>query len=373
MTQDALKTETRPDITRTVLAVIAILLLIAGALWVLLPFLGALIWAAMIVVATWPVLRGLESRLWGRRSLAVAVMVLILLMLLFVPLSIAVVTAVEHVDDLAGLWPKLAQMQPPEPPAWVAKLPLGGEQLARAWHEAALAGSAAIIAFIKPYAGLTLKWLAAQAGSLGLIIVQFLLTVVLAAILYSQGEEAVRRVRGFCRRLAGEAGDKMVTLSGQAIRSVALGIVVTALVQSVLGALGLLVSGVPYAAILGALMFLCCLIQLGPMLVLLPAVGWLFWSGDTGWGIALGVWTLIVGMLDNVLRPWLIRRGADLPLLLIFAGVIGGLFAFGLIGLFVGPVLLAVTYTLLDAWIGDAYPAATPISGTGTSGTDAPG
>lgn len=353
-------TETRFELTRNMLAIIAILLLIVGTLWVLMPFLGALIWAVMIVVATWPLLLKLQARLWGRRSLAVAVMVLALLLLLFVPLSIAVATVLQHVDDASALWTRLSQMQPPEPPAWVVKLPLGGEQLARAWHEMAVAGSAAVVAFLKPYAGMSLKWLAAQAGSLGMVVVQFLLTVVLAAILYSSGEEAVRRVRGFCRRLAGEAGDQVVTLSGAAIRSVAMGIVVTALVQSALGLLGLLVAGVPYAGLLGALVFMSCLIQVGPLIILLPAVGWLFWSGDTVWAVALLVWSLPVGMLDNVLRPWLIRRGADLPLLLIFAGVIGGLFAFGLIGLFVGPVLLAVTYTLLDAWIGDAYPPAVP-------------
>ncbi|HEX6592826.1 MAG TPA: AI-2E family transporter YdiK [Moraxellaceae bacterium] len=353
-------TETRFELTRNLLAIIAILLLIAGTLWVLMPFLGALIWAVMIVVSTWPLLLRLQARLGGRRSLAVTVMVVALLLLLFVPLSIAAVTIVEHVDDAAALWARLSQMQPPEPPAWVARLPLVGEQVARTWHNLAVAGSAAMIAFLKPYAGLTLKWLAAQAGSLGLVIVQFLLTVVLAAILYSSGEEAVRRVRGFCRRLAGDAGDRVVILSGAAIRSVAMGIVVTALVQSALGLLGLLVAGVPYAGLLGALVFMSCLIQLGPLIILLPAVGWLFWSGDTVWAVALLVWSLPVGMLDNVLRPWLIRRGADLPLLLIFAGVIGGLFAFGLIGLFVGPVLLAVTYTLLDAWIGDAYPPAAP-------------
>lgn len=349
----------RQDLTRTVLAVLSVLLLIAGALWVMTPFLGALIWATMIVVATWPLLLSTQQRLGGKRSFAVMAMVAVLLMLLFVPLTITVVTTVEHLDDLQAAWPRIVAWQPPEPPEWLSRLP-AGEQLAEAWHKASVAGSAALVSFVKPYAGEGLKWVAAQAGSLGMFIVQFLLTVILCAILYSQGEEAARRVRGFCRRLAGDAGDRMVTLAGQAIRSVALGIVVTALVQSGLGMIGLWVAGVPYAAILGAVMFMLCLIQLGPILILLPATIWLFWSGDTGWGVALGVWTLIVGSLDSVLRPWLIRKGADLPLLLIFAGVIGGLFAFGLIGLFVGPVLLAVTYTLLDAWIGDAYPPAVP-------------
>ena len=109
----------------------------------------------------------------------------------------------------------------------------------------------------------------------------------------------------------------------------------------------------PLAGFLTAVILLFCIAQVGPMLVLIPAVIWVFWSGETGWGIALLVWSVIVGTMDNVLRPFLIRTGADLPLLLIFAGVIGGLIAFGIIGLFVGPVVLAVAYTLMTQWLGE--------------------
>jgi len=129
---------------------------------------------------------------------------------------------------------------------------------------------------------------------------------------------------------------------------------VTAIVQTVLGGIGLAVAGVPFASLLSAVMLMLCIAQVGPMLVLLPAVGWMYWTGDTGWATFLLVWSLVVGSLDNFLRPMLIKRGADLPLLLIFAGVIGGMLGFGLIGIFVGPVVLAVTYTLMLAWIEDA-------------------
>jgi predicted PurR-regulated permease PerM len=134
---------------------------------------------------------------------------------------------------------------------------------------------------------------------------------------------------------------------------VALGVVVTAIVQSTAAGIGLAVSGIPYVTVLTAVIFMLCIAQLGPILVLAPAVGWLYWSGDPVWGTVLLVWTVIVGALDNVLRPILIKRGADLPLLLIFAGVIGGLVSFGIIGLFVGPVILAVTYRLLESWVAD--------------------
>lgn len=347
-----------PEVTRTLLAVVTISLLILTSLWVLSPFIGGLIWATMVVVATWPIMKGLQAKLWGKRSLATLVMVAALLLVLFVPLTIGISTVVAHAGALAELLPRLAEAKVPEPPAWVANLPVVGTRLAEAWHAIAVAGITPLIANIKPYAGEALKWTAAHAGSLGMVGVQFLLTVVIAAILYSTGESAARGVRGFARRLAGDQGDKVVILAGQAIRGVALGIVVTALVQSTLGGLGLWITGVPFAGLLSAVMFMLCLAQLGPILVLLPAIAWLYWSGENTWGTVLVVWTVIVGSLDNFLRPWLIKKGADLPLLLIFAGVIGGLFAFGLVGLFIGPVVLAVTYTLLDAWIGDCWPPA---------------
>src|SRR5262249_48418054 len=214
-----------------------------------------------------------------------------------------------------------------------------------------------------PYARTVVQWLAGQAGSFGLLLLHFLLTVVIAAILYATGETAARGVRRFARRLAADRGDESVVLAGQAIRAVALGVVVTAIVQSAAAGVGLAVVGIPYAAGLTALIFILCIAQLGPLLVLAPAVGWLYWSGDAVWGSVLLVWTLLVGALDNVLRPILIKRGADLPLLLIFAGVIGGLVGFGIIGLFVGPVILAVAYPLLERGI--AHVARQPGEGAG--------
>jgi predicted PurR-regulated permease PerM len=145
-----------------------------------------------------------------------------------------------------------------------------------------------------------------------------------------------------------------VILAGQTIRAVALGVVVTALVQTALAGLGLFVTGVPFAAFWSGLVLLLCIAQIGPLVVLIPAGIWLISHDAKGWGVALLAWAAVVGLLDNVMRAILIKRGADLPLLLIFAGVTGGLLAFGIIGLFVGPVVLAVTYTLLNEWMSEA-------------------
>jgi predicted PurR-regulated permease PerM len=160
----------------------------------------------------------------------------------------------------------------------------------------------------------------------------------------------------FAQRLAGARGENSARLAAQAIRGVALGIIVTALIQTALAWIGLAVTGVPFAPVLTALAFVLCIAQVGPGLVLLLGVVWLYWSGQSGWATGLLVWTLLVGSLDNFLRPILIRKGADLPLLLIFVGVVGGLLAFGIIGIFVGPVVLAVSYTLLVDWVKSGEP-----------------
>jgi predicted PurR-regulated permease PerM len=353
ITPTTVASDIRRDLTRSTLAVFCIIGLIGLSLWVLRPFLAATVWAAMIVVATWPLLEMLEVRFGHRRAHAVAVMTLGMLLLLVLPLWLAIDTIFEHLDKLTAAGKSLASDGLPLPPDWVAGVPLVGEKISAAWQQLAGGGAAGVMAKITPYAADSGKWVLAQVGGLGGMLIQFLLVVTIAAILYAGGESGAKLVRRFGRRLAGEHGEGSVILASQAIRGVALGVGVTAIVQSVLGGLGLAVAGVPFASLLTALMLMFCIAQIGPMPVLLPAVGWMYWQGDNGWATFLLVWSLIVGTLDNFLRPMLIKRGADLPLLLIFAGVIGGMLSFGLIGIFLGPVALAVTYTLLLAWIDD--------------------
>lgn len=345
--------EQHQDLTRKTLAILCILGLIGLTLWVLLPFMAAAVWATMIVVATWPLFRSLEERLGRRRWLAVLLMSLGMLLLLVLPLWLAIDTIAGHSEQLTAAGKSLATNGLPLPPAWVAGLPLVGEKIAGVWRQLALDGAAGLIASVTPYAAAAGKWGLAQVGGLGGMLLQFFLIVGIAAIFYSGGEAGAQLLLRFGRRLAGERGEQSIVLAGQAIRGVALGVGVTAIVQTLLGGLGLAAAGVPFAALLSAVMLMLCIAQIGPMLVLLPAVGWMYWQGDTAWATALLVWSVIVGSLDNFLRPALIKRGADLPLLLIFAGVIGGMLSFGLIGIFVGPVVLAVTWTLMLAWIED--------------------
>ena len=353
------------DLGRITLSVLAIGLVIAASLWVVWPFMAAGIWATMIVVATWPMMLAVQARLGGRRWLAVTVMTSAMLLVLVVPLTLAVTTIVDHADEIVDLSKELASATIPSPPDWVEGLPLVGPKISTEWAKLAATSREDLTSQAAPYVRKVIQWFAGQAGGFGLTLLHLLLTLVITAILYATGETAALGARRFARRLAAERGDSLVVLAGQAIRAVALGVVVTAIVQSLAAGLGLAVSGIPYTTVLTAIIFMLCIAQLGPILVLAPAVGWLYWSGDVVWGSVLLVWTLLVGGLDNVLRPILIKRGADLPLLLIFAGVIGGLISLGIIGLFVGPVVLAVTYRLLESWVADIdqEASAPPVSG----------
>lgn len=349
------------DITRNVLAVLFILALIGSSIWILRPFLGAIIWATTVVVATWPLMISLQKWFWNKRAVAVTVMTLLLLCVLVVPLTFAVGAIVSNVDDIA-IWAKdLASFKLPPPPAWLASLPLVGAKAVELWERVATVGIQDATVRVAPYAGGVIRWFAAQLGSVGVLLVEFLLTIILAAAMYASGERATERLLRFGRRLAGSGGENAVYLAGQTIRGVALGVVVTAIAQSLFSGLGLTIAGVPFAAALTGAMLILSIAQIGVIPVLGAVVAWLYWRGESGWGTFMLVWMIIAGTMDNFLRPILIKKGADLPLLLVFAGVIGGLIGFGLIGIFVGPVILAVAEKLLMAWIeGDIQQAQTP-------------
>jgi predicted PurR-regulated permease PerM len=348
----------RRDLAQTTLGVLFIVMLIFASFWIIRPFLVPLIWAAMIVIATWPLMLRIEAAFGRRRWLAVVFMSVSMLLVFVVPFWIAVSTITEYSDNIQQWARALKDISLPLPPDWVAGLPLAGPKIAATWREYAAQTPEALAEKLTPYVGQGMRWLAAEAGGIGILVVQILATIVIAAVLFAGGETAASGARRFGARFAGKRGEDVVLLAGRAIRGVALGVVVTALAQALLGGLGLVASGVPFAGVLTALMLMLCVAQVGPGLVLIPATIWLYWTGDNLWGTLLAVWSLFVVTLDNFLRPVLIKQGADLPLLLIFAGVIGGLLSLGLLGIFVGPVVLAVSYTLLEAWINEPAHAA---------------
>ena len=270
------------DLVRIVLGVLLIVLLIGGALWILGPFLPALIWATMIVVATWPLLLRLQRALGGRRSLAAAVMTGLLLLIVVAPLAVAVSTIVRQAARLTDI--KVAEIRIPMPPVWIEGVPVVGAKVTAEWRVYAAATPEQLASKAAPYVTPVVGWIAGRAGSFGTFLLHLLLTALLCGVLYVNAETAALGVRRFARRLQGEAGDHLVLLAAGSIRAVAVGIVGTAVIQTALGAVGVAVAGVPYVAVFAAVMFVFCIAQLGPVLPLLAAIGWLYLGDATNGG-----------------------------------------------------------------------------------------
>jgi predicted PurR-regulated permease PerM len=341
------------DITHTTLSVFFLAVLVCSTFWVLSPFLTSILWATVVSVATWPLLLRLQAVLGGRRGLAVTILTIAILLVVFVPVILALTTIVRSARTITAELKSLESIALPLPPAGLENVPFGGRRLAAEWMRFVGLPPDERSAAVAPYAQKGLQWFALKAGGIGTMLIQFLLTTLISAIMFARGEFVRDGILRFARRLAGQQGYDAALRAAQAIRGVVLGVVLTALIQTAIGGVGLFISGVPGAALLAAVMLFLCLAQLGPVPVLGPAVVWLYWSGQTGRATLLLVITIVAVAIDNVVRPVLIKRGANLPLLLIFAGVIGGLIAFGVIGLFIGPVVLTVAYTLLMTWVAE--------------------
>ncbi len=343
--------ERRVDLVRAVLGIMFIAALTAASFWIMRPFLGAIIWATMIAVSTWPIMRKLEKWMFGKRWAAVTVMTLGLLAVIALPAALTVLAVADNVDEVKAFVERLPTSEIPPAPEWVAKIPVVGAKAVEKWNASVALGMPALLDKMQPYLASVARWIASETGSFGAFLVQFGLTVAITAVMFIGGETAVKGLRAFARRLGGEEGEATIPLAAGAIRGVAMGVVVTSVVQSLFAGIGLWIAGVPFTAALTVLMFVLCIAQLGPLPVMAFIVAWGYHSLGSSWGTFLLVWAIVAGSINNVLQPMLIKKGADLPLLLIFAGVIGGLLTYGVIGLFIGPVVLAVAYTLLLSWV----------------------
>jgi predicted PurR-regulated permease PerM len=339
------------------IGLLAILTLAVGCLLVLRPFLSALLWAAILVFSTWPAYRFLRDRLRLPRGLASGLMVLVEFLLLGLPLTFAAPTSREQVDHLRASVVRLLTEGLPGLGSWLAHLPIIGPYL-DARFSGLGSGLAGITELLRPYAGdiaqATLSVLLAVLSGLA----EVLLALVLAFFFYRDGRVIAARTEAVLRQFAGSRAERLVKLTGDVTRGVVYGLLGTAVAQGVLTAVGLWISGVPQPVLLGVVAGCISVLPVGAPLVWVPATLWLFTQGETGWGIFLGLYgTLGISSVDNVVRPWLISRGADLPLLLTLLGALGGVFAFGFLGLFLGPVLLAVGFTLLSDWADNSSPA----------------
>ena len=320
----------------------------AGCTLVLLPFLSALLWAGILVFTTWPVFAALRRVIGGPAAglamVALAAVVIVVPIVLAAPAGEASAAQL-RAAALAGLAAGL-----PPAPDWVRALPVLGGALSDAWNRWAVDISAALAA-LQPYFGLALEAALRLLLSIAGGVLMFGFALFVAFFFYLHGEALAAGLVRLGARIGGPGAARLLALTGATVRGVVLGLIGTALIQGLLMAAGLALAGVPRPMLLGVVTGLLALLPVGAPLVWIPAALWLLARGAPGHAAFLALWGLVaVGGADQVIRPWFIARGAALPYLLSVLGVLGGALGFGLLGIFLGPVLLGVGYTLVLDW-----------------------
>ncbi len=330
----------------------ALALLVIGCLVILGPFLAAIAWAMVLVLATWPVFRWVEKLFKGRRNLAALSMTLLFAAALIVPLIVLAAGLADDVTNLSAVLTKYAQEGVPPPPHWVGEIPLVGGKLDVWWQELA-EKNFQLLEHLQQYIKPTRDALLAVGVNIGSGLFDITISIFTAFFIFRDGEAAARGLDSVLERIAGSRAHRLLEVAERSITSVVYGILGTALAQGFLAAIGLAIAGVPGALALGVATAFLSIIPVGPPLIWIPAAGWLFYAGETGMGIFLVIWgAVVISTADNVLKPYFISRGTRMPLIIVLLGVLGGILAFGFLGIFLGPTLLAVAFTLLREWTG---------------------
>lgn len=383
----------------------ALLLLLIGGFYILKPFMTAIMWSVILGFSLWPAQRLLTRWFRGRRSLAAIFVAITVSLLLVGPI---VLIGVGLADDAALLgkatkkWVESASEKPPE---WTTKIPVVGDEVEGYWSDFTLArkrwleridkgmqevppkakvvgpdgeviedplsltnplveeakadalaedgliDDGKIFELVGKFFAWARSWLVGATVAVGTGLFQIALSIVLTFFILRDGQELGARVAVAASRIAGARGKRLITVAGNTVRGVVYGIIGTAVAQGILAGLGFGLAGVPAAALLGVLTFFLSAVPVGPPLVWVPATVWLFSEGKTGWAVFMLVWGIfIVSGIDNIIKPYLISHGSKIPFIIVFMGVIGGALAFGLVGVFLGPTLLAVAYRVIEEW-----------------------
>jgi predicted PurR-regulated permease PerM len=336
-------------IERSILVLLFVGLLI-GVLAIVKPFTTAILFGAALATATWPARQALIRRGIGHGP-AAALLLLISLVVIVLPM---LVTAPQLADQLGeGVRSVQAYFaSTPEEPGWIRSFPVIGPRLAAGWDRVVeVKGN--LRALAAPYTENLRHVMVVVAQDLAASLGQVILSLIVATMFWTNGSALVAILHDALRRLGGPIAEQALDVAAGAIRGVAYGVVGTALIRAVVLTIGLAVAGVPGAAMLGFVALLLAISQIGEPLVLVVwggAAWWLFAQDQQGWGVFMIAWGVFVAILDHLIKPWLISFGIEMPMSLTILGVFGGFLAFGFLGLFIGPTLIAIMFTLLQAW-----------------------
>ena len=328
----------------------SLLLLAIACFLVLWPFLSALLWAAVIAFSTWPLYTWCERSSGGRAWLAAAMMMVLVVVVLVAPFAVILITLADSVSNLIATAGRIVEQGPPAPPFWVAGLPVVGESLATYWDRLAH-NAPAFMTELQKLIGPATDVAMAGGAVLGVTLVQLGLSVFITFFFFRHGRQMASYLRVSAERIAGPRGLHLLIVVTETVKGVVYGLIGTALAQGMLASVGFRIAGIPQAVLLGFLTFVLSFVPGGPALVWASVALWLFAQGSMWWGIFVATWgLLVVSSIDNVLRPFLLSQTNSLPMLLGLFGFVGGILAFGFIGVFLGPTLLAVGYSLFLEW-----------------------
>lgn len=328
----------------------AVILLGLGCLYVLRPFLAAILFAAAVVISSWPLYQRLLRRMRGHRTIAALTMTLSLTLLVIIPLALVAWNLADNIGNAFDQLRYALSHGELLPPAWIRDIPLIGEQI-DLYLRQLVASREQMLQLAQRMVEPARRWLLAGGIMLGTGVVQMSLAAFVSFFFYRDGETLMTVIGAAMRRIMGEEAESVTDIVSQTVRGVMYGLLGTALAQALVAALGFALAGVPAVLLLSVLVFVSSLIPVGPPVIWGGAAVWLFSQGETGWGIFMLVWGFFaISGVDNIVRPVLISRGSSLPFLLTLLGVLGGVIAFGFVGLFIGPTLLAVGYSLLSGW-----------------------
>ena len=347
--------------TEYLIALVALAALIVGCVLVLAPFVSALLWAVIICFSTWGAYERLLKLVRGRESLAAGIMTLLLAVILIGPLVVVGVSLGDNAKHLTEAIRRWTAEGFPAPPDWLAGLPLVGPKLNVLWLSLE-ADSTKFIAYLKRLAAPVSKWLLGTGLAFGQGLLYLTLSVLTAYFLYRDGTDVARRARAGMERIAGARAYHLLEVAGNTVKGVVYGIIGAALAQGIMAGLGYWIAGVPGPFLLGLLTCFLALVPVGPPLIWIPASLWLFNQDQTGWGIFMLIFGAVgISGIDNFVKPYLISQGSRLPFILVLLGVLGGVLSFGIIGVFLGPTLLAVGFALLIDWTRSRLPSAVPV------------
>lgn len=319
------------------------------------PFITVVIWGVVLAVALYPVFAWLRDKLGGRGTIAAALITLVFLAIVIGPASVLGTLLIENLQDFSE---KVAdgKLEVPPPPEGVKGWPLVGENLYEFWALANTNMDAALARIGPQLKATGSAFLSAAAGT-GLGILQFAASVIIAGFLFTPAEKLGRGMKAFATRIVATRGEEFVDLAGATIRNVARGVIGISILQTLLIGMGLMVAGVPFAGIITFACLILAIVQVGPGILVIGAIIWAWSDMGTVGALIFTVYMVPVMLLDNFLKPIVMSAGLSTPMLVIFIGVIGGTLAHGIIGLFLGPIVLAVAYELLVAWVRDGRSA----------------